>query len=370
VSAAECVRVELGERSYDVLIGPGLIAEAGALIAKRLPGKRAAIVTDENVARLYLPTLLASLAAAGISAAEVIVPAGENSKSFGQLQTAVEAILEARVERGDAVIALGGGVVGDLAGFAAAITRRGMHLVQAPTTLLAQVDSSVGGKTGINAPQGKNLVGAFYQPDLVVADISTLDTLPPREFAAGYAEVAKYGLIGDAEFFAWLEKNRTEVFAGGAARARAIAVSVRAKARIVAADERETGERALLNLGHTFAHALERACRYDAARLVHGEAVAIGMALAHEFSAAEGLAPAADADRVRAHLKDAGLPVAIADIPGPRPSADELMQHIGQDKKVRDGRLTLILTRGIGKALIANDVAAEKARAFLERQRL
>ncbi len=213
-----------------------------------------------------------------------------------------------------------------------------MHLVQIPTTLLAQVDSSVGGKTGINAPQGKNLVGAFHQPELVVADTTVLDTLPPREFAAGYAEVAKYGLIGDADFFDWLDRNRADVFAGGAARTHAIAESVRSKARTVAADERETGERALLNLGHTFGHALEAACRYDAARLVHGEGVAIGMALAHDFSVAEGLAPADDAERVRAHLKAVGLPASIGEIPGPRLSADELMGHIAQDKKVSRGK--------------------------------
>jgi 3-dehydroquinate synthase len=364
----ERVRVELGERSYDVLVGPGLIAEAGALIAARLPGRRLAVVTDSNVAGLHLPAFRASLGDAGISAAELVVQPGENSKSFQQLQAVVEAILEARLERGDAVIALGGGVVGDLAGFAAAVTRRGMHLVQVPTTLLAQVDSSIGGKTGINASVGKNLVGAFYQPDLVLADTAALDTLPPREFAAGYAEVAKYGLIGDAAFFAWLEAHRREVFSGGAARTRAIAESVRFKARTVAADEREAGERALLNLGHTFGHALEAACSYDAARLVHGEGVAIGMALAHDFSAAQGLAPAADAERARRHLKEAGLPASIAQIPGERISAAALMHHIAQDKKVRGGRLTFILTRGIGKAFIANDVPAERVRNFLEQQ--
>ena len=360
------MRVELGERSYDVLIGSGLIARTGALIAERLPGRNVAVVTDANVAGAHLPALRASLAGAAISAAEIVVAAGENAKSFGQLQSVVEAILEARLERGDAVVAFGGGVVGDLAGFAAAVARRGMHLVQVPTTLLAQVDSSIGGKTGINAPQGKNLIGAFYQPDLVLADTSALDTLPQREFAAGYAEVAKYGLIGDAGFFAWLEEHRKDVFAGGAARIRAIAESVRSKARTVAADEREAGERALLNLGHTFGHALEAACGFDAERLVHGEAVAIGLALAHDFSAAEGLAPAADAERVRRHLKEAGLPVSIADIPGPRPAADAMMHHIGQDKKVSGGRLTFILTRGIGNAFIANDVPPDRVRAFLE----
>jgi 3-dehydroquinate synthase len=366
--SVERIRVELGERGYEVLIGQGLIAGAGAAIAERLPGRNVAIVTDANVAAVHLPALRQSLRDAGMAAAEIVVPAGENSKSFDRLQSVVEAILRARLERGDAVVALGGGVVGDLAGFAAAITRRGIRLVQMPTTLLAQVDSSVGGKTGINTPQGKNLVGAFYQPDLVLADISALDTLPPREFAAGYAEVAKCGMIGDAPFFAWLEEHRGEVFSGGAARAHAIAISVQSKARIVAADERETGERALLNLGHTFAHALEAVCGYDTARLVHGEAVAIGLALAHDFSAAERLAPAADAERVRAHLKEAGLPVSIAEIPGSRPTAEALMRHIQQDKKVSRGRLTFILTRGIGKAFIADDVSPDQVAAFLGRQ--
>jgi 3-dehydroquinate synthase len=365
---AETVRVELGARSYDVAIGPGLVTEAGARLAALMPGRSVAIVTDKNVAARYLAPLRASLDRAGIRGAEIVVPPGESSKSFAELQTVVEAILDARLERGDAVVALGGGVVGDLAGFAAAVTRRGMHLVQMPTTLLAQVDSSVGGKTGINAPQGKNLVGAFFQPDLVLADTEVLDTLPAREFRAGYAEMAKAGLIGDAKFFEWLERNRGEVFAGGEARIRAIAESVRFKARTVAADEHEMGERALLNLGHTFGHAIEAACHFDAARLVHGEAVAIGIVLAHDFSAAGGLAPNEDAKRARKHLKDAGLPVLLAEIPGPAISAEELMRHMAQDKKVKRGRLTFILTRGIGKAFIADDVPAEKVQAFLEKQ--
>ncbi len=366
--SVERIRVDLGPRSYEVLIGPGLIENAGAAINSVLPGRSVAIVTDSNVARLYLEALENCLRRAGIRVAEIVAPAGETSKSFGQLQQVVEAILEARLERGDAVLALGGGVIGDLAGFAAAITRRGMSFVQIPTTLLAQVDSSVGGKTGINARQGKNLVGAFYQPALVLADTGALDSLPHREFAAGYAEVVKYGLIGDAGFFRWLEANRAEIFSGGPARIRAIAESVRYKARTVAADERETGERALLNLGHTFGHALEAACGFDAARLVHGEAVAIGMVLAHDFSVAEGLAPAGDAERVRAHLQAAGLPVRIADIPGQGFSAEELMRHVAQDKKVKRGRLTFILTRGIGRAFIADDVPPDKVRDFLEGQ--
>ena len=365
---SETIRVDLGARSYDVAVGPGLLSEAGRRIDALLPGRRLAVITDTNVAEIHLPALLASCAEAGLDAIPVIIPAGEGSKSFERLQAVVEAVLAARLERGDAIVALGGGVVGDLAGFAAAITRRGMALVQAPTSLLAQVDSSVGGKTGINSRFGKNLIGAFYQPDLVLADTDALDTLSPREFAAGYAEVAKYGLIGDAAFFAWLETNRPAVFSGGAARIHAIAESCRAKARTVAADERETGERALLNLGHTFGHALEAACGYDASRLVHGEAVSIGMVLAHDFSVAEGLAPGEDAERVRAHLRAAGLPVRIADIPGPPLTADELLTHMAQDKKVKRGRLTFILTRGIGRAFIADDVPRERVRRFLEEQ--
>jgi 3-dehydroquinate synthase len=364
----ETIRVELGARSYDVAIGPGLIGAAGERIASALPGRAVAVVTDTNVAPLHLPRLRSSLGDAGIRIAEIIVPPGERSKSFNELQRVVDAILEARIERGDAVVALGGGVVGDLAGFAAAIVRRGMRFVQVPTTLLAQVDSSVGGKTGINSRHGKNLVGAFHQPDLVLVDTDALDTLPRREFAAGYAEIAKWAMIGDATFFDWLEANRPAVFAGGPARIRAIAEACAGKARVVAADERETGERALLNLGHTFGHALEAACGYDGQRLVHGEAVAIGLALAHDFSVAEGLAPAQDAERVRAHLRGAGLPVAVRDIPGPSLTAGELMRHIGQDKKVKGGRLTFILTRGIGRAFIAPDVPAERVRGFLNDQ--
>ena len=359
------VRLDLGARSYDVLIGAGLIDAAGERLSNLFPGRRTAIVTDDTVARVHLPALRSSLERAGMPAAEIIVPPGEGSKSFSRLEGVVDALLEAKLERADFVTALGGGVIGDLAGFAAAVTRRGMRFVQLPTTLLAQVDSSVGGKTGINSRFGKNLVGAFHQPALVLADTDALSTLPPREFAAGYAEVVKYGLINDRGFFDWLAANREEVFRGGAARVEAVAASVRAKAKIVAADEHETGERALLNLGHTFGHALEAACRYDPARLVHGEAVAIGMVLAHRFSAELGLAPAADAELVRAHLKEAGLPVSMRDIPGEPISAAELLGHIGQDKKVKRGRLTFILTRGIGQAFIADDVSAERVLAFL-----
>ncbi|WP_026381298.1 3-dehydroquinate synthase [Afifella pfennigii] len=358
------VRVELGPRSYDVVVGPGLIDSLGRHAASRLASRRAAIVTDENVAALYLEPARRSLQDEGLEVVDVVVAPGEASKSFAVLERVVAELLRARLERGDVVVALGGGVVGDLAGFAAAIARRGMQLVQVATSLLAQVDSSVGGKTGINTPQGKNLVGAFYQPRLVLADTQTLDTLPAREFRAGYAEVVKYGLIDDAHFFAWLEEHYQAVFAGGEARETAICRSVEAKARVVAADEREAGQRALLNLGHTFGHALEAACRYDPARLIHGEGVAVGMALAHRFSALQGLAPAGDAERVEHHLKAAGLPTRLADIPGSF-AVDDLMQAMAQDKKVKAGRLTFILTQGIGRSYIAEDVDAGAVRAFL-----
>ncbi|HVV94156.1 MAG TPA: 3-dehydroquinate synthase [Hyphomicrobiales bacterium] len=359
------VPVTLPGARYDILIGP-VLAEAGAAIAALGP-RQAAIVTDENVAKLYLPAVEASLIAAGIKVAPVVVPPGERSKSFAALERLLDALLDAKIERGDVVVALGGGVVGDLAGFAAAILRRGVRVVQIATTLLAQVDSSVGGKTGIDTRQGKNLVGAFHQPALVLADTQVLDTLPPREFRAGYAEVVKYGVIADAPFFAWLEDNRRAVFAGGAARTRAIATSCAAKAGVVQRDERETGERALLNLGHTFGHALESAVGYEGGRLIHGEGVAIGMVLALAFSAELGLAPATDAERLAAHLAGAGLPTAIADIPGERPSADRLLDLMAQDKKVKGGRLTFILARGIGAAFVANDVPADAVRRFLVR---
>ena len=363
--ATETVHVSLGDRSYDILIGSGLIARAGEEIAARLPGIRAAVVTDENLAKLHLPSLLDALEAAGINATPVIVAAGEKSKGFATLETVTNDILKARLERGDAVIALGGGVIGDLAGFVAGIVRRGMNFIQIPTSLLAQVDSSVGGKTGINTAYGKNLVGVFNQPQLVLADTDILDTLSKREFAAGYAEVAKYGLIDQPEFFTWLENNWQDVFAGGAARQQAIATSCRAKAAVVARDERETGDRALLNLGHTFGHALETATNYDSSRLVHGEAVAIGMVLAHQFSARLGLISADIADRVEAHLKAVGLPVSMKEIAG-LPSAEVLMSYIAQDKKVSRGSLTFILTRGLGQSFIAKDVNATDVEAFLQ----
>jgi len=362
----QTVPVKLGDRTYDILIGSGLVAQAGDEIARRLPRARVAIVTDENVAKPHLATLVASLEKNGIGSATIILPPGEKTKSFDALRQVVDGILSARLERGDAVVALGGGVIGDLAGFASGIVRRGMRFVQMPTSLLAQVDSSVGGKTGINSEHGKNLVGVFHQPQLVLADTDVLDTLPEREFRAGYAEVAKYGLIDRPEFFAWLEQNWREIFAGGPARTQAIAESCRAKADVVARDEFETGDRALLNLGHTFGHALEAATGYDSARLVHGEGVAIGMALAHRFSSRLNLCSMDDALRVEAHLRAVGLPVKMGDIPGDLPDAERLLAYIAQDKKVSRGELTFILTRGIGQSFIAKDVPSSEVLSFLE----
>lgn len=368
MSHAEPVKVEvgLGERAYEILIGAGLLARSGEEVARRLPGTRAAIVTDENVAAAHLDTLKAGLEKGGIQSAVVTLPAGEKTKSFAHLEEVVDGVLAAKLERRDVVIALGGGVIGDLAGFASGIVRRGMHFVQIPTSLLAQVDSSVGGKTGINSARGKNLVGVFHQPRLVLADTQVLDTLPIREFRAGYAELAKYGLIDRPAFFAWLEQNWGQVFAGGPARVEAIAEACRAKADVVARDEFETGDRALLNLGHTFGHALEAATQYDGARLVHGEGVAVGMALAHRFSARLNLASPDDAERVEAHLRAVGLPWRMADIPGELPDADALLGFIAQDKKVSRGALTFILTRGIGQAFIAKDVPPSEVLSFLK----
>ena len=364
------VEVSLGDRSYDIVIGRGVLASLGTRVAALRPGAKTVIVTDENVARYHLPAAETALGRAGVATSRVVVPAGEASKSFRVFEQVCEAIIASRIERGDLAIALGGGVIGDLAGFAASVVRRGIDYVQVPTTLLAQVDSSVGGKTAINSAFGKNLIGAFHQPILVVADTAVLDTLPEREFRAGYAEVAKYGLLGDAAFFAWLEANWREVFAGGNssrnfAREHAIAVSCRAKAAIVARDERETGERALLNLGHTFGHALEAACGFSD-RLLHGEAVAAGMALAFGFSARQGLLPNAEAERAVRHLAQVGLPTQLKDIAGTLPAVDGLMDLIAQDKKVKRGALTFILVRGIGAAFIETGVDPGAVRAFLD----
>ncbi len=365
------VNVGLGDRAYDIVIGRGVLRSLGERIAALRPGVRTAIVTDRSVAKHWLETVEAVLAAAGVPSSRIVVDEGEATKSYAMLEKVSEGLIAAKIERNDLVVALGGGVIGDLAGFAAAIVRRGVDFVQVPTTLLAQVDSSVGGKTGINSPHGKNLLGAFHQPVLVVADTEVLDTLAPRQFCAGYAEVVKYGVLGDARFFSWLDANRSEIFAGGAAREHAIAESCRAKAAIVARDERETGDRALLNLGHTFGHALEAATGFSD-RLFHGEGVSIGMVLAAEFSAELGMIAAADAARVTKHLADSGLPTRLQDIAGfaqeGLADADALMALMAQDKKVKRGRLTFILLKALGEAVIVNDVEPQSVRNFLARK--
>lgn len=366
---ARKVEVALGARSYDILIGGALLTAAGQEIKARAPKARVFIVSDENVAPLHLETLKKSLENAGITnLGEHILPAGEKTKSFPFLEATVGAILSAGVERNDLVIALGGGVIGDLTGFAAAIARRDTAFVQVPTSLLAQVDSSVGGKTGINTAHGKNLVGAFHQPKLVLADTDVLKTLSTREFRAGYAEVAKYGLIDDAAFFDWLENNRNGIFGHGPQLAEAVEISCKAKARIVSADETERGQRALLNLGHTFGHALEGAVKYDPARLVHGEAISIGMVMAFKYSQKIGLTDEKTVVRVRSHFENVGLPTHISQVPGGVGDVDNLMALIAQDKKVSQGKLTFILVRGIGKAFIANDVESDSIRSFLQEE--
>ncbi|MDR7035368.1 3-dehydroquinate synthase/shikimate kinase/3-dehydroquinate synthase [Methylobacterium sp. BE186] len=371
-TGAEAIRQPLtvhvpldGGRDYDILIGRGLLAGAGARVAA-LGARAAVIVTDETVAGLYGDRVRASLEAAGLRSGVIAVAPGEASKSYATYAAVSDGLLAHRVERNDLVVALGGGVVGDLAGFAAATLRRGVRFVQAPTTLLAQVDSSVGGKTGINSPLGKNLIGAFHQPRLVLADTAALDTLTEREMRAGYAEVAKYGLIGDAGFFAWCEANWRGIFAGEAQRDEAVAICCRAKAGVVVRDEREDGERALLNLGHTFGHALERLTGYDSGRLVHGEGVAIGLALAFRFSARLGLCPGQEAGRVANHLALAGLPTRLQQVPGGCGGAEAILDAMAQDKKVRDGALTFILARGIGQSFIAPGIDRAEVRAFLD----
>lgn len=361
----ETVRVELGERAYDIHIATGLLGEAGAHIAPLLSRPRVAIVSDEHVASLHLATLTKSLDAQGISWSNLSLPQGEATKSWPHLQRVVDWLLTEQIERGDVVVAFGGGVIGDLVGFASAILRRGVRFVQVPTSLLAQVDSSVGGKTGINAPQGKNLIGAFHQPSLVLADIDVLGTLTERDFLAGYGEVAKYGLLGDAAFFDWLEINGTKLAAGDvAARLEAVRRSVQMKADIVARDETEQGERALLNLGHTFCHALESATGYSD-RLLHGEGVAIGCALAFETSARLGLCSQEAPSRVRAHLKDMTMKTDISDIAGEMPDADALMALMMQDKKVKAGTLNFIMARDIGKAFVTSEVDAAVVKSVL-----
>ncbi len=353
----ERVHVDLPGRAYDVLIGAELLAEAGSRIAPLLRRPRVAVISDETVAGLHLDSLRAGLASSGIEMSVLSLPPGEATKCWTELQRCVEWLLDQQVERGDVVVAFGGGVIGDLVGFAAAVLRRGVRFVQIPTSLLAQVDSSVGGKTGINTRHGKNLVGAFHQPSLVLADTAVLGTLTPRDFLAGYGEVMKYGLLGDAAFFDWLEEHGQALAAGDlAARIEAVRRSVQMKADIVMRDETEQGDRALLNLGHTFCHALEAATGYSD-RLLHGEGVAIGCALAFELSARIGLCPQEDPSRVRAHLRDMGTKVDLRDIAGDLPDAETLLALMGQDKKVVEGQLRFILARGIGKAFVTGDVA-------------
>ncbi len=360
------IEVGLGERSYEVLVGTNLLTNAGELVRPVLKRSRTVIVTDENVAPLHLQNLKEGLSKAEIDTSEIILPAGEKTKSFSFLEHLCEELLACDVERSDHIIALGGGVIGDLTGFAASVLRRGCRFIQIPTTLLAQVDSSVGGKTAINAKSGKNLVGAFHQPGLVLADIGALETLPRRQILAGYAEVVKYGLLGDASFFFWLEENAPKLIAGDKdALSEAVRASIAAKARIVEEDETEQGRRALLNLGHTFGHALEAQMGYSN-KLLHGESVAIGMAMAFAYSQAQGLCSGQDVHRVIAHLKAVGLPSSLQDIPDFKATSEELMAHIAQDKKVSAGKLTFILATAIGDAFVAKDVPKASVEEFLQ----
>jgi 3-dehydroquinate synthase len=363
---AETLRVELGDRSYDILVGPGLIERAGAEILPLLRRRQAVIVTDQQVAQHHLAPLRASLAEHGIATEAIILPPGEGTKDLTHFGRLVESILGVGIERGTMLVALGGGVVGDIGGFAAATLLRGIDFVQLPTTLLAQVDSSVGGKTAINTATGKNLLGAFYQPRLVLADTASLATLPRREVRAGYGEVVKYGLIRDAAFFEWLEtEGRAVCDLEAAALTHAVTVSCRMKAAIVAADEREAGERELLNFGHTFGHALEAETGFGD-RLLHGEAVALGMVLAFDFAVRLGLASGQDAHRVRRHLVDAGLPTTLAEAGLGGRDADRLLTHMGKDKKVRDGAITLIMPRRIGDCFVMRNAPLDELRAFLQ----
>jgi 3-dehydroquinate synthase len=366
---SETITVGLGARAYDIHVGAGLLARAGELLAPPVSqtGSRGVVpvVTDSHVAELHLPRLLDVLRKAGIDARAVVMPPGEVSKSFAGLERLCGALLDMEIDRKGLVIALGGGVIGDLTGFAAGVLKRGVAFAQIPTTLLAQVDSSVGGKTAINAPQGKNLVGLFHQPRIVIADTALLATLPRRELLSGYAEVVKYGALGDARFFEWLEANGAKALAGDeTAMVKAVAHSCRMKAEIVARDERETGDRALLNLGHTFGHALEAATGFSD-RLTHGEGVAIGMALAFRLSVKLGLCPGQDAERFVRHLKATGLPAAIGDIAGARPGVGELIRHMAHDKKVTDGKLTFILLHGLGQAFVTRDVPLDAVKDVL-----
>lgn len=367
------VTVKLDKHPYDIIIGSDLILQAATQIKhhwnkKGLYKARLAIITDKNVASLHLDTLQAELAKHKIHNIPIIVEAGEQSKSFSTLQTIVDKILAARLERSDSLIAFGGGVIGDLGGFAASMIRRGMHFIQMPTTLLAQIDSSIGGKTGINSRYGKNLIGAFYQPQYVITDTHILDTLPLRELRAGYAEMVKYGLINQPNFFEWLEKNWQEIFSNSPTRIEAITQACQFKVDIITRDPYETGERALLNLGHTFGHMLETATAYDSNRLTHGEGIAIGMVLAHQFSEQLNLISPTLTQRIKTHLKAVGLPTQLQDIPSELPNAETLMTFIAQDKKISQNTLTFILTHGLGQAFIAKNIAPDTVLTFLKQK--
>jgi len=360
------LHVDLGERSYDIVAAPGVLEDGGARIAPLLKSKRVVIVTDSNVGPLYLERLSSALAKNGIACESVTLPAGEATKSLAHFERLLEDILTMGIERGTALIALGGGVIGDITGFAASALLRGIDFIQVPTTLLSQVDSSVGGKTGINARAGKNLIGAFHQPRLVLIDTESLNTLSKRELRAGYAEVVKYGLLGDVDFYNWLEENGAALIDGDQdLRRDAILRSCAAKADVVAQDEHEGGVRALLNLGHTFGHALEKECGYDGS-LLHGEAVAIGMVMAFEFCAAQGLCPQEDAVRAKAHLASVGLPVDLSALPCQDWTSDLLIKHMMKDKKVKDGKVTFVLVRGIGQAYLSREVEDDALAAYLD----
>ena len=364
------ISVDLGQRSYDIIVGEGLLQQAGVLIRPHLARPRVVLITDENIEKHWLGTVEDSLNVAGIEYQSIVLEAGEQTKDYAHAEALTGQLLDARIERSTTLIALGGGVVGDLVGFCAAITLRGLDFVQIPTTLLAQVDSSVGGKTGINMPQGKNLIGAFHQPRLVLADIGVLDTLPARDLRAGYGEIVKYGLIDDSDFFTWLETNGPGVIgapvaADTQARHHAILTSCKAKAAIVSADETEKGTRALLNLGHTFGHALEAKTGYGEI-LLHGESVAIGMAMAFDLSVRLGLCPDEDRDRVKSHLADCGLPIGLDALRDDSWSASDLVDLMGQDKKVAGGKLKFILAHGIGQSFITDDVDMADVTAILD----
>ena len=362
----ETLHVPMGERSYDIFIGDGAISHAGSLIKDILKAPRAIIVTDENIAPSWLEPLKTSLNDAGIKTREIILPPGEHTKSVSHLEQLLDNLLENNIDRKTTLIALGGGVIGDLTGFAAAVVMRGVDFVQVPTTLLSQVDSSVGGKTGIDTRFGKNLIGTFHQPRAVITDTSTLDTLPMRERLCGYAEVIKYGVINDREFYDWLIENGQKVLDGNpAARREAVRRSCANKAEIVAADEREQGLRALLNLGHTFGHALEAQIGFED-KLKHGEAVSIGMMMALELSVRLAMASETDRDSLRDHFKTVGLPVDLKGLAGGNWTADALLDHMGRDKKTQDGKLTFILARAIGNSFVANDVDHDAVKGVLE----